>query len=136
MALEIEKKKNASDAPVQKSTGLNAFLWSLTVLIVAAAAVGNIYFVEQFSTPIRVVGVIIALIIALVFAALTNQGTKFLSFFKDARVELRRITWPTRQETTQTTLIVAGVTLLVSLILWGFDSIIVSIITFLTEWRF
>ena len=136
MALEIEKKKNAPEAPAQKSKGLNAFLWLLAVIAVVAAAVGNIYFKDQFSTPIRVVGVVVLLIVALGFAALTNQGAKFLSFFKDAKTELRRITWPTRPEATQTTLIVVGVTVLVSLILWGIDSIIVTIVTFLTEWRF
>ena len=136
MALEIDKKKNAPELPAQKSAGLNGFLWLLTAVVIAAAAFGNIYFAEQYSAAIRVVGVVVLLLAALGCAALTNQGGKFLAFFKDSKIELKRITWPTRQETTQTTLIVAGVTLLVSLILWGIDSIIVSIVTFLTEWRF
>ena len=136
MALEIEKKKNESEASVEKSKGLNIFLWLLTVAIIAASAFGNIYFQDQYSTPIRVVAVIVLLLISLGVAATTNQGRKALSFFQDARTELRRIVWPSRPEATQTTFIVVGVTVFVSLILWGLDSIIVSIITFLTDWRF
>ena len=128
MALDIEKKKNTLEAPEEKSKGLNAFLWLLTVVIIAATAFGNIYFEDQYSTPIRVV--------ALGIAAMTNQGRKALGFFQDSRTELRRIVWPSRPEATQTTFIVVGVTVFVSLILWGLDSIIVSIITFLTDWRF
>ena len=136
MALEIEKKKNESEASVEKSKGLNIFLWLLTVAIIAASAFGNIYFQDQYSTPMRVVAVIVLLLISLGVAATTNQGRKALGFFQDARTELRRIVWPSRPEATQTTFIVVGVTVFVSLILWGLDSIIVSIITFLTDWRF
>ena len=136
MALEIEKKKNESEASVEKSKGLNIFLWLLTVAIIAASAFGNIYFQDQYSTPIRVVAVIVLLLISLGVAATTNQGRKALGFFQDARTELRRIVWPSRPEATQTAFIVVGVTVFVSLILWGLDSIIVSIITFLTDWRF
>ena len=136
MALEIEKKKNESETVVEKSKGLNIFLWLLAVAIIAASAFGNIYFQDQYSTPIRVVAVIVLLLISLGVAATTNQGRKALGFFQDARTELRRIVWPSRPEATQTTFIVVGVTVFVSFILWGLDSIIVSIITFLTDWRF
>ncbi|OOR99471.1 preprotein translocase subunit SecE [Canicola haemoglobinophilus] len=135
MALEIARNKTAPEIE-QKSKGLNGFLWLLVVAVVIVVAVGNVYLVEKFSTPIRVVGIVIALLVALGIAATTNQGTKARGFFSDARVELRRITWPTRPEVMQTTLIVFAVTALISLILWGLDSVIVSLITFLTDLRF
>lgn len=136
MALEVEKKKNAPEALEEKSKGVNIFLWLLTVVIIAVTAFGNIYFQDQYSTPIRVVAIVVLLLISLGVAAMTNQGRKALGFFKDSRTELRKIVWPTRPEATQTTFIVVGVTVFVSLILWGLDSIIVRIITFLTDWRF
>ena len=55
MALEIEKKKNESEASVEKSKGLNIFLWLLTVAIIAASAFGNIYFQDQYCCGYRVV---------------------------------------------------------------------------------
>lgn len=136
MALEIEKKKNIQEESTEKTKGLNTFLWVLVVVIIIAAAIGNVYFAQQYSTPIRVVGISVLLAIALVIAAQTNQGKKSLAFFGEARTELRRIVWPTRPETMQTTLIVMGVTVVTSLILWGLDSIIVSLINFLTDLRF
>ncbi|MCW9699969.1 MULTISPECIES: preprotein translocase subunit SecE [unclassified Avibacterium] len=137
MASNIDKKKHAEQAEdLQKSKGLNTFLWLLSMVIIAVAAVGNIYFADQFSTPIRVVAVVILLLIALGILAITNQGTKARAFLKDSRIELRKIVWPTRSEAMQTTLIVMAVTMIVSLILWGLDSIIVSVINFLTNLRF
>lgn len=136
MALEIEKKKNAQEANLQKSKGLNIALWLFVGIIIAIAAVGNVYFVDKFSTAVRVAAVVVLLLASLGVAAFTNQGTRALHFFRESKIELRKIVWPSRQEATQTTLIVAGVTILVSLILWGLDSVIVSLITFLTDLRF
>ncbi|WP_439294923.1 preprotein translocase subunit SecE [Lonepinella sp. BR2882] len=137
MALVTEKKKNAPEQTTgQKSVGLNRLLWLLAIVVIIVAAVGNIYFAEQYSTAIRVVGIVLLIAVALGLAAITNQGAKALAFFSDARVEMRRVVWPTRSEATQTTLIVAGVTVVVSLILWAFDSIIISVLDFLTNLRF
>lgn len=138
MATEIvDKKKNSPDMAVEgKSKGLNTLLWILVVLFFAAAAIGNVYFQKMYSLPIRVVGVVVALVIAFVLAAITNQGTKARAFFKDAKTEARKVVWPTRQEARQTTLIVIGVTVIASLFFWAVDSIIVTVINFLTDLRF
>lgn len=137
MALVVDKKKkNEAEQAAQKSKGLNGFLWFLVVALILVASVGNIYFAEQYSTPIRVVAMFVLIVIALILAAMTNQGKIALSFFSEARTELRRVTWPTRSEATQTTFIVVAVTVVTSLILWGFDSVIVSVLNFLTDLRF
>lgn len=138
MATEIvDKKKNAPETVVEgKSKGLNTLLWILVAVFFAAAAIGNVYFQKVYSLPIRVVGVVIALVIAFAFAAITNQGTKARTFFSEAKVEGRKVVWPTRAETRQTTLIVIGVTVLTSLFFWAIDSIIIALINFLTDLRF
>ena len=101
-----------------------------------AAAIGNVYFKEVFSLPVRVVGVVVALLIAFGFAAITNQGTKARTFFSEAKAEGRKVVWPTRAETRQRTLIVIAVTVLTSLFFWAIDSIIIALINFLTDLRF
>ncbi|EOX4853057.1 preprotein translocase subunit SecE [Haemophilus influenzae] len=138
MATEIvDKKKNTQEVIVEgKSKGLNTFLWVLVVIFFAAAAIGNIYFQQIYSLPIRVIGVAIALVIAFILAAITNQGTKARAFFNDSRTEARKVVWPTRAEARQTTLIVIGVTMIASLFFWAVDSIIVTVINFLTDLRF
>ncbi len=138
MATEIvDKKKNVSETVVEgKSKGLNTLLWILVAVFFAAAAIGNVYFQKVYSLPIRVVGVVIALVIAFAFAAITNQGTKARTFFKDSKIEAQKVVWPSRQEARQTTLIVIGVTIIASLFFWATDSIIVTVINFLTDLRF
>lgn len=138
MATEIvDKKKNVSETVVEgKSKGLNTLLWILVAVFFAAAAIGNVYFQKVYSLPIRIVGVVIALVIAFAFAAITNQGTKARTFFKDSKIEAQKVVWPSRQEARQTTLIVIGVTIIASLFFWATDSIIVTVINFLTDLRF
>lgn len=139
MSVEIEKKKASASSSVEdglKGKGLNSTLWIICVILVLIAAVGNIYFGDQFSSVVRVPAMVVLLLLALFVAAITNQGTVARTFLKESRIELRKIIWPTRQEATQTTLVVMGVTVVVSLILWGLDSIIVSLINFITNLRF
>lgn len=135
MALVADKKKDIEEVG-QKSKGVNVFLWVLSLIIVLVASVGNVVFAEQFSTPIRVVAIFVLLVLALIFAALTNEGKRALNFFSESRVELRRIVWPTRPETMQTTFIIIAATVLLSLILWALDSIIIAVLNFLTNLRF
>ena len=136
MATEIVQKKKQSQEMQGKSKGLNTTIWILVILLFSAAAVGNVYFEKIYSTPVRVVAVAVALLIAFILAAITNQGTRARAFARDARSELRRVVWPTRQEARQTTLLIIGVTVFSSLIFWAMDSIIVTVINFLTGLRF
>ncbi len=58
------------------------------------------------------------------WALQTAKGKSFLVLAKEARTEIRKVVWPTRQETTQTTLIVVAVVLVMALLLWGLDSLL------------
>ena len=61
-------------------------------------------------------------------ALTTQKGAAFREMLKEARVELRKVIWPTRVETGQTTAIVVVVVLIVALILWALDSLFAWII--------
>jgi len=137
MATEIKTK-----APEQieekgvKSKGVNGALWFVAIALLAVAAIGNAYFASHFSLVVRVLLLVVLVVGAVVLAAMTNQGQKAIGFIKESRTELRKIIWPTRPEATQTTLIVLAMCVVVSLVLWGIDSIIVTLVTFLTNLRF
>ena len=60
--------------------------------------------------------------VAGVVALQTAKGAAFWALVKASRTEIRKVVWPTRQETVQTTMIVVGFVLLVALMLWGLDS--------------
>lgn len=93
----------------------------VAALIVAAAVAGFYIYAEQ-STPLRVAGLLAAVGVAAWIGLQTEPGRTLWNFILEAQIEVRRVVWPTRQETVQTTLLVIGVVILAALILWGLDS--------------
>ncbi|KMK52523.1 preprotein translocase subunit SecE [[Actinobacillus] muris] len=136
MAKEMQKSSEKTEQNGLKSKGVNGTLWAVSLALFATAVIGNTYFSTHFALIVRVLLLVVLIIAAVGLAAITNQGQKAIGFIKDSRQELRKIIWPTRQETTQTTLIVAAMCVLVALALWGIDSLIVTVINFLTSLRF
>ncbi len=106
---------------------LDIVKWVLVATFLAAAVVGNQYFAEQ-SLLIRVVAVLVAASIAFLIAATTTKGRTALGFAKEARIEARKVVWPTRQETIQTTLIIMVAVVITSLLLWGIDGVLVRVV--------
>ena len=101
--------------------------WIIVVAFLAAAIVGNQYFAEQ-SLLIRVAAILVAASIAFLVAATTTKGKSALGFAKEARVEARKVVWPTRQETVQTTLIIMLAVAVVSFLLYLIDMALVKIV--------
>jgi preprotein translocase subunit SecE len=110
--------KTGSEA--EPSSGLDAIKWVFSLLLVAAAVVGNSYFGEE-PFLYRLIGVLILAVLAAVVAAQTIKGKAFTALLKDARAELRRVVWPNRQETLQTTGIVVLFVAFMALVLWLLD---------------
>jgi preprotein translocase subunit SecE len=108
-----------------------------TVKLVVAAAVlvvglWGFYFFAGYSLLLRVIA-LLALSAAAVAIALTSApGRQLWRFAVDARMEVRKVVWPTRQETIQTTLIVIVMVLILGILLWLFDMVLMSILRFLT----
>ena len=94
--------------------------WLAVVLITVAAFFGTYYF--QFSAPIKALIWIGWLVLTLVFSFFTAQGKQVFSFAKEAKLELQKVVWPTRQETIQTTSIVMVMVAITGFVLWGIDS--------------
>ena len=97
--------------------------WVVVFGLVAVAVVGNSYFSDQ-SLLYRVLGIVAIAAIAGLVALQTAKGASFWTLVKGSRTEIRKVVWPTRQETVQTTMIVVAFVLVVALILWGLDSIL------------
>ena len=95
----------------------------IAALIVIVAVAGFYIFADQ-STPLRVAGLLAATGVAAWIGLQTEPGRNLWDFLQDAQVEVRKVVWPTRQETTQTTLLVIAVVILAALILWGLDSVL------------
>ena len=109
-----------SEAAVSR---LDSLKWVVVLALVAGGIFGNSYYGDQ---PIlyRVLALVAAAMVAGWIASLTERGGAFLTLVKGSRTEIRKVVWPTRQETTQTTLIVFVFVIITGLILWGLDSVL------------
>ena len=103
--------------------GLDSLKWLVVVLLLAAGIGGNFYYAE-YSLLYRVLGLLVLAFVAAFVAVQTVQGAAFWKLAKEARTEIRKVVWPTRQETTQTTLIVVAFVIVMALILWGLDTLL------------
>ncbi len=90
-------------------------------LLIAVAAMAAFYIYPEQSALLRVGGLLLAAGVAVGIALQTAKGRNIWGFFHGAQIEVRKVVWPTRQETVQTTLIVVLVVVLVSIILWLLD---------------
>jgi preprotein translocase subunit SecE len=95
--------------------------WLMVVSLVAVGVVGNSIYTEQ-SLLYRVIALLVLALVAGFVALKTEKGRAFFTLFKEAKNEIRKVVWPTRQETLQTTAMVVVVVLLIGLLLWGLDS--------------
>ncbi len=93
----------------------------MTALLVLLAGVVGFYYFEDESQLLRVLGMLGVAAVAFGIAATSYQGRQGLAFVKDSRVEVRKVVWPTRQETLQTTIAVLIMVIIVAIMLWLFD---------------
>ncbi|HIQ51873.1 MAG: preprotein translocase subunit SecE [Pseudomonadales bacterium] len=97
--------------------------WVVVALIVSVGVFGDSYFSAE---PVlyRAIALVVLGLVAGFVALQTSKGKAFWSLLKEARIEIRKVVWPTRQETAQTTMIVVAVVLVMALVLWGLDSLL------------
>jgi preprotein translocase subunit SecE len=100
------------------------------IVLVAGIVAYNFY--EDESLLLRVAGILVALAIAVVIVFQTIQGQLLWRFIQGSRIELRKVIWPTRQETVQTTLTVLVFVLIMGIFFWGLDFFLLWITRLLT----
>ena len=107
---------------------LDVLKWIVVAVIVLVGVAGNHYFAAE-SVLYRAVALVALGLVAGFVALQTVKGKAFWALLKEARIEIRKVVWPNRTETTQTTLIVVAVVLVMALILWGLDTLLGWIIS-------
>lgn len=112
----------------QKRSPLDTVKLILSLLLVGAGIYGFYYFEswqgESVSLLYRVLGLLAVVVIAALIAATTKSGKNLLGFMKNSRTEVRKMVWPTRNETMQTTLMVFLIVVLVAIFLWLVDMLL------------
>ena len=96
----------------------------IVAVVLMMAAIALFYTFSEVSTLLRVLGLLAVAGISLFIASRTAVGSNVLSYIGDTNVEVRKVVWPTRQETVQTTLVVILMVMVMALLLWGVDSLL------------
>ncbi|MEO0424736.1 MAG: preprotein translocase subunit SecE [Pseudomonadota bacterium] len=107
-----------------KQSSSSSVLDTMKLVLALAAVVGGIftyYYFPSASVLLRVPAVLAGLGVGLAIAATSSQGRQFMDFMRGARVELRKVVWPKREETLQTTLIVLLFAITMGVFFWMLD---------------
>ncbi len=110
----------------QTETNQGGALDTLKLLLSAALLVGGLYgfyyYENDLALPLRVLMVLGGTGVGIALAMTSVQGQQLWHFIQGSRVEIRKVVWPTRQETTQTAIAVFVFTLILAMFFWALDS--------------
>lgn len=112
-----EKAENVSNP-------LDMVKWLIVIALIAGLVYANSAY-ETVSVLYRALAAVAIVAISLGIASTTLKGSAFLNFAKEARLEVRKVVWPDRQEVVRLTLIILAATAIVGLMLYLIDMIVV-----------
>ena len=104
----------------------------IVALLFLGGGVVAFYIFSDQSLLYRVLGLIVAALVSVAVVLQTELGRSAWSFFKEARLEARKVVWPTRRETSQTTLLIMASVIVVGIFLWLLDMGLLALVKLLT----
>ena len=126
---------NKNNCHQKKSKILEKIKWlSISIFFILSFFINYYFYKTQFFVRIFIISFLILCAISTLMY--TKKGQYILSYIIMSKKEMEKIIWPKYNETLYTTLIVIAVTILMSLILWGVDSVIFHLIAFIISLRF
>ncbi len=121
-------------AEVQTSEAASAkdtALMTLSILVLLAGIVA-FYWFDEDALPLRLGMVAGGLVVAGGLLWISWYGREFRQFAQAARVELRKVVWPSREDTVRTTVMVIAFAIAMGLFFWVLDMILTWMIRLLT----
>jgi preprotein translocase subunit SecE len=106
-------------APAISSSKDNALL--ILSIVAILSGIGAFYWYDELPLPYRIGMVVVGLAAGAGLMWLSSYGREFVQFAQAARVELRKVVWPDRQETIRTTYIVFGFAILMGVFFFVLD---------------
>ena len=93
----------------------------IIALLIVISATAAFYIYPELSLVIRVLVIMAAMLVSAVIGLQTEKGRQIWSFIGETQIEVRKVVWPTREETVQTTLVVVLMVFFIALFLWLLD---------------
>jgi len=110
--------KNADN----KKQGLGQLNGVLSIAILIASIALFYLDLWQLTTLFKVLILLSGLVVAAFVFTKSSQGERFIHFAKETRIELRKVVWPTREETIKTTGMIMVAVVIVAIFLWIVDA--------------
>ena len=90
--------------------------------LLMAAGLGGFYYLRDSAMVVRVISVLAGFILAGGVAWFTSHGRQFYAFSRESSEETKKVIWPNRKETLQTTAIVFAFVVVMAIFLWLVDA--------------
>ena len=110
---ESKKVENNYDTPVM--------ILSLAILLFG---IGSFYYFTEIRLFYRVLALLTVLVISGFILYQTSFGQTIYGYVVDSKMELKKVSWPTKQETTQTALGVIVIVFIIGILLWLLDMLL------------
>lgn len=134
--IDTKKSHQKYEAEVVKQKSpLDIVLWGVALALLSVAVMGNTllpkYWVAANDIWVRIGVIVGCVVVALALLYVTQQGKAFVQLLKDSRIELRRVIWPTKAETVNTSWQVILVVLITAALLWCLDTLFSLLMKFI-----
>lgn len=113
------------------ASGADILKYAVAIALVVGGLFAFYWFANQWQTGFRVLALVAGLAVGAAVFMTSSKGAQTREFLGESRFELRKVVWPSRQETMRTTWVVIVVVILMSLLLAGMDLVIQSIVKWL-----
>ncbi len=97
-------------------------------ILLVAAGIAGFYYLHDSATVIRLASLLLGVLLAVGVAWSSEPGKHFFVFAGDSVAEAKRVVWPTRKETLQTTGIVILFAITMALFLWAVDASLILVV--------
>lgn len=115
-----------------KEEKFDSLKWFIIACLIGGGVWANFHYTESVAWALRFAAGIVVFMVAFAIFLRTTKGAEFWDFAKESRVELRKVVWPTRQETVQSTITVAIMVFIMSILLWMVDSVLMRLVSVFT----
>ncbi|MGD2139695.1 MAG: preprotein translocase subunit SecE [Burkholderiales bacterium] len=100
-------------------------------ILVIAVGISGFYLLADMPAVVKTGAFIGSLIVAALIGWTSGPGKRFVVFVRDSITETRKVVWPTRKETVQSTAMVVAFVFVMAIFLWGVDWILASLVRML-----
>lgn len=96
--------------------------------LLVVAGIAGYYYLHDSAAVLRLASVLVGVLLAAGMALTSESGKRFFAFGKDSVAEAKRVVWPTRKETLQTTAVVIAFAITMALFLWAVDASLMLVV--------